>query len=216
MGKLTIVATEIGGKKEQLAMSVEVDSKGLNLSFSGESGSSEGFAAQNALPQLERRIGSYIQELSSVSLGCNWEGRKERCGVRFVCSMCGKRKDLGMTSGAMVRMKFSEKETVLCERCCNILADVMWNGPRVLAEAFSWELQSKFLRASVVHEELVCGQCLQKRASHMFVKLRVRERSGYSHKVRDIALRRCSVCVYSYVDSMKVMGVWREKFPCTW
>jgi uncharacterized CHY-type Zn-finger protein len=174
---------------------------------------------QNLLPQDP----FYIQNLSVVNV------RGVKCmlteKIKFCCTMCGKEKSLGRGTDILMRINFVIGEEYLCDRCTDIMVDVIRHGPEAVSNAHKWKLSSKMMRVSVVHEYLMCFKCLQKRESHFFAKyddLRAHAamNGGWCAKKKKdstaAVFRCCSQCAYTYMMMAKQAKMHEEqlKYLC--
>jgi uncharacterized CHY-type Zn-finger protein len=159
----------------------------------------------------------FIQNLSVVNVrGVTCMSTEK---IRFVCTMCGKDKTLGKQTEVLMRINFTEGEEMFCDRCTDIIIDVIRNGPEAVANAHKWKLSSRMMRVSAVHEYLMCFKCLQKRHSHFFAKyddLRTRgnDASWGLKKKRDstaAVFRCCSQCAYTYMMMAKQAEMHKEQ-----
>jgi hypothetical protein len=136
--------------------------------------------------------------------------------ISFECSVCGKKRWLGKTTFALVRLKCEVetglKEMKVCGCCMDLLTDAARHGPRVITEAHKWLRSSRVARVSLVDEDLFCLNCLGTADSHLFIKyddlLEGGKSSAYATK------RICARCVISYLGMLiESEEVGRRRFP---
>lgn len=156
---------------------------------------------------------AYIHNISSVNLRlARGKERKLMEPIGFVCSFCKKTFALGKSSAVMVKMEYAlqeneAKEKVLCGRCVDVFVDLVRFGPRVIHEAYRWELMSQVARIAVIQEELFCFKCMGKSDSHVFIKYDdlLSDKLVYGHSY--VTSRVCARCATSYLNLIEVQKV---------
>lgn len=122
--------------------------------------------------------------------------------IRFTCSICKKSRALGKNTFAMSRMVCDidgvDVEITMCEKCIDILVDLIRYGPRVINEIGVWQRLSRVMRVSLVQDDLVCVNCLRKDVAHLVFKYDdlTAVKAVYLQK------RICSVCVDDFLKLM--------------
>jgi hypothetical protein len=91
-----------------------------------------------------------------------------------------------------------------------VLTEILRFGPRVISEAYRWELSSRVARVSIVHDDLFCFKCMGRADSHMFVKFDDVRNSDATRSCKYDTIRVCSRCVYSYLGLLTDSKVTRK------
>jgi len=157
----------------------------------------------------------FIKTISSLNLRMGrGEARVLDEPIDFKCTVCKKKRLLGLKSSVLVRLLVhngkKEEELVLCDACSDVLTELFRFGPRVIAEAYRWELSSRVARVSIVHDDLFCFKCMGRADSHMFVKFDDVRNSHHSKSCEYDTIRVCSRCVYGYMRMLIESKVTRK------
>jgi len=157
----------------------------------------------------------FIRAISSLNLRMGrGDPRTMKEPIDFKCSVCRKMRVLGAGASVMVKMQIESgngiEDLLLCDACSDVLTEVLRFGPRVIAEAYRWELSSRVARVSIVHEDLFCFKCMGRADSHMFIKFDDVRNSEFSKSCQYDTVRVCSRCVYSYIQLMVESKVTRK------
>lgn len=146
--------------------------------------------------------GSYIiQEFSTVNLRSNRGVRQIKDPIQFTCTVCKRRRNLGRETGALYRI-MTNKEEIWCDRCFDIILDVMRFGPNIVGKGSTWRINSRILRVSVVTERLMCFRCLKTQDAHLYVRFENLEMLKRRQKSKSV-FRCCSKCLFAYVEIVR-------------
>ena len=136
--------------------------------------------------------------------------------MKYVCSVCGKRRSLGKDSPMIAKILYDlggkEEEVSLCDKCVDVLADVARFGPRVINEAHRWKRRSCVVKIVEVEGNLFCFRCLGVGDSHILFKYDDFDVPG---EVESYGSKRiCAKCAVSYLTMMMSSDdVCAAKFP---
>lgn len=133
---------------------------------------------------------------------------KERIG--FTCTMCSRRSYIGAGSWAMLKMNYCIGEDVvhevLCDRCMDILTDLVQFGPLILRSANN--ISSRVAKMSLVRKELFCWVCRNVEGTHVDMKfddLRIPGGNAV-YCIRKV----CARCLIGSIQVLRDGEVWRK------
>jgi hypothetical protein len=160
----------------------------------------------------------YIWSVSSLNLRMGrGEMRKLDELIGYECSVCGKKRVLGVNAAVLVKMEVDVgrgiEELHLCDACIDVVSEAIRFGPRVIDEARTWVLKTRVARVSAVQEELVCFKCMGRADSHMFIKYDDCSCADGMVRLASCsygAVRVCARCVLSYLELLRASKVTRN------
>jgi hypothetical protein len=161
---------------------------------------------------MEKTEHVLIDSLSSINLRSGRKmTRKMKEYVLFCCDVCRKRKILG--KGSVVLLKIGYKagtdvvEYVLCDRCADILTDIVRFGPVVLRQP-GWRIISRVAKVSLVRCELFCWLCRRVEYTHVQMKFDDFRVAGMSPAYG--TKKVCSRCVAGAIGALRVDDSWKR------
>lgn len=150
--------------------------------------------------------------LSSVSLRASRSSEKmlKKAVIKFNCSLCGRSRLLGKTTGVLLRVQYKGGEWLLCADCCDVLADMARFGVRLIDDAERWELSTCVLRMSRREEDMLCYRCGQMQKEHVFVVFDDLKKVPGAKGKSGGYVRLCASCFIEAVAFLDASGVMRE------
>ena len=145
-----------------------------------------------------------INEVSSFSLR---KGRKgEFCKIddpfKFTCGGCKKSISFGSKDGAYGKVHYTiagtNKEIVLCSRCCDLLIDAMVWGSGILSKLDTWSIPSRVASMSLVQKDQYCMSCAGKESTHLLIKYDALAMPGNLQQKQ--FKRMCARCAVTYLE----------------
>jgi hypothetical protein len=153
-----------------------------------------------------------LLSISSLNLRCGRKSMKTLAEpIRYVCSLCCRVRNLGKSAAVLSRLEYffhgKMYELTLCDDCLDVFVDGLLVGPRIFRELSMWKVRSRVARISLVQERLICGRCLRRADTHMFVKY-----DDLSHKGKEDFknLRACAQCVVGYLVAISETGCTKD------
>lgn len=125
--------------------------------------------------------------------------------ITFVCSFCKNKRQLSKDTSIFLKISYvlhdEDADYVLCEKCSDVLVDMMRFGPRVSEELRSWQRRSRLIRIYAVQEDMFCFSCLGRETTHVAVRYDDLTLPGTKDWMQ--SKRVCARCAITFLEMMK-------------